>query len=244
MTKMKYLGALGLVLAACGGRAATDGADPKLDQAALKKAAAESVANGTATSDPCAVNGWYGDKVCDTFCEDQDTDCVPKGGTATVCAAFIEAPNGVCSRKADDPCIFQDPDCGQATPPHPTTGPDPGGVVCAEFSEAPDGICSRPDSDPCQFQDPDCRHSVPACPDIVEAPDGKCSLPASDPCQSIDPDCVVVTTGPNSGAGGDNGADSAGSPPHPTSGPSDIGSAGADSSSSNAGMYTPPCCKP
>src|SRR5882724_5061018 len=134
MMKMKYLGALGLMLAACGGQAASDGGTTKPDQSALKKAAAEAVGNGTAPSDLCAANGWYGDNVCDTFCQDKDTDCAPKGVTATFCAEFIEAPNGVCSRKADDPCIFQDPDCGQATPPHPTPGPIQGPVVCAEIS--------------------------------------------------------------------------------------------------------------
>jgi hypothetical protein len=243
MTKMKCLGALGLMLAACGGQAESDGGTTKPDQSALKKAAAESVANGTATSDPCAANGWYGDNVCDTFCQDKDTDCVPKAATPTVCAEFIEAPNGICSRKADDPCIFQDPDCNQATPPHPTPG-GPGSVVCAEFSEAPDGVCSRPSNDPCQFQDPDCRHSVAICPTIEEEPDGKCSLPASDPCQGIDPDCVVVTTGSDGGAGDDNGAGSSSSPPHPTDGPGPSGSAGAGSSTPVPDMGAPPCCKP
>jgi len=243
MTKMKCLGALGLVLAACGGQAATDGGTTKPDQSALKKAAAESVANGSAPSDPCAANGWYGDKVCDTFCQDQDTDCVPNDATATVCAEFVEAPNGICSRKSDDPCIFQDPDCPQAEkPPQPTKAPGSGLVVCALFLEASDGQCSRPASDPCRFQDPDCVDQVVACPDIVEAPDGKCSLPASDPCRDIDPDCVVSE--PNPGAGGGNGASSSGPAPDPSDEPSGIGSAGANSSSSNPGMDSPPCCKP
>jgi hypothetical protein len=41
-----------------------------------------------------------------------DPDCTtPEGGT--VCAQYIEVSDGVCRRPADDPCIFQDPDCAK-----------------------------------------------------------------------------------------------------------------------------------
>jgi hypothetical protein len=244
MTKMKYLGALGLMLAACGGQAASDGGTSKPDQSALKKAAAESVANGTASGDPCAINSWYGDEVCDTFCQDQDSDCIPKGETATVCAEFIEAPNGICSRKEDDPCIFQDPDCANSNPPSPglvpVPTPEPGPIVCATISETPDGTCNRPASDPCRWQDPDCVPAI-ACPAIAEAPDGKCSLPASDPCRGIDPDCVGDNEPtPGNGAGSEPNPGGPSNPPDP--GGSGSGSAGA-SGSSTPGMETPPCCK-
>ncbi|MFZ5895413.1 MAG: hypothetical protein ACOY0T_30435 [Myxococcota bacterium] len=33
------------------------------------------------------------------------------GSSGTVCAAYIEQPDGVCKRPADDPCRSQDPDC-------------------------------------------------------------------------------------------------------------------------------------
>ena len=197
MDKMKYFGALGLLLAACGGQAS--GGVSEQDQSALKKAAAESVANGTASGDACAKNGWYGDKVCDTFCADHDTDCVPSNDKATVCAEFVEAPNGICSRKPDDPCIFQDPDCKQGTPPNAGSG----AVVCATLSEVSDGKCGRPESDVCRWQDPDCQLGF-ACPAIEEAPDGKCSRPATDQCQSIDPDCA--SGGPTPGSDVDGGA--------------------------------------
>jgi hypothetical protein len=215
MTKMKYLGALGLLLAGCGGQAAEAGGTSKQEQSALKKLAAESVAAGTATGDACATNGWYGDSVCDSFCADKDTDCVVTAPeSATVCAEFEQVADGKCSRPPSDPCIFQDPDCGQATPPSPG-----GGVACAAISEAPDGKCSRPVSDACRWQDPDCVPAV-ACPAIAGIPDGVCSLPYTDPCRGIDPDCIVSTSpapgGPGgSGGSGAGGADGGGSDPNP-----------------------------
>jgi len=101
--------------------------------------------------------------------------CVPKDQCAdpggVVCAAYIEEPDGVCSRPADDPCRSQDPDCN---------------VACPEIIEEPDGVCSRPDTDPCRGQDPDC---VVACTLIIEESDGVCGRPENDPCKFQDPDC-------------------------------------------------------
>jgi hypothetical protein len=38
--------------------------------------------------------------------------CVdPSACEPVACAAYIEAPDGICSRPANDPCISQDPDC-------------------------------------------------------------------------------------------------------------------------------------
>jgi len=207
MNKVYGLSVLALLVAACGGTTRTGGG-AAASQAELKKAAAEQVANGTASGDVCAQHGWYGDKVCDTFCTDKDTDCVPSTGP-TVCAEFIEQGDGVCSRKADDPCRFQDPDCNASTPPN-AGGGDP--VVCAAYIEAPDGVCSRPATDPCRGQDPDCVISTPptggpvVCPAYLEVPDGKCSRPATDPCRSEDPDCVD-----QGGTGGSGGAHAIGS---------------------------------
>src|SRR5690349_11276336 len=127
-----------------------------------KLAAANARASGTAQGDPCAQHRWYGDGVCDTFCTDTDSDCVPKGdGDAVVCAQFIEQVNGKCERSSTDACRFQDPDCA-APPSSPGAGggsgsAPPGGVACALVSEAPNGSCDRPESDPCRFQDPDCN---------------------------------------------------------------------------------------
>ncbi len=256
MTTMKYLGALGLLLAACGGQANTGSSGSGVDQAPLKKAAAEAVANGSATSDACAANGWYGDKVCDSFCQDKDSDCVSHEDTATVCAEFIEASDGTCSRPSDDPCLFQDPDCEQVVHPTPGKPPTSGpGTVCAEYIEEPDGKCSRPATDPCIGQDPDCTNGSGgggvACPAIVEQPDGKCSLPDTDPCQSIDPDCVhshPITVCPTIVEAPDGVCSLAADDPCPSVDPDCIatadGSAGASSdSSSGSNVIPPPCCK-
>ncbi|HEY3252436.1 MAG TPA: hypothetical protein VGJ91_00755 [Polyangiaceae bacterium] len=205
MTK-KYLLALALALAGCGGK--QTGSDPGAsDTLALKKAAAEAatkqVSGGASTppasEDVCAKHSWYGDGVCDSFCAKNDSDCV-QNGTSTVCAEFIELEDGTCSRPETDPCRFQDPDCAGETPPSAGSG---GGVACALISEVSDGVCKRPDTDACRFQDPDCQPPTGggssgssgtgvACPAIAEIANGKCERPADDPCRSIDPDCVVA----------------------------------------------------
>ncbi len=210
--KTQYLCALALLLAACSGKE-TGSPTTTDDTLALKKAAAEAASqetvSGPSTSyeDPCAAHSWYGDGVCDTFCKQSDSDCIP-GGDQTVCAEFIELADGTCSRPESDPCRFQDADCAGETPP--SSGGDD--VVCAAISEVSDGVCKRPDSDPCRFQDPDCSQgggsdgnpgsggsgaggepgTGVACPAIIEQRNGKCERPASDPCRSIDPDCVVA----------------------------------------------------
>ncbi len=82
----KYLAALALALVACGGK--QTGGDPSANGTlALKKAAAEAASkpvSGAASKpqpsgDVCAQYGWYGDGVCDSFCSNNDSDCVPNG---------------------------------------------------------------------------------------------------------------------------------------------------------------------
>ncbi len=210
--KTKYLCALALVMAACSGKEVSSPSSGE-DTLALKKAAAEAASQETANGptpsheDVCAAHAWYGDGVCDTFCTQNDSDCV-LGGDSTVCAEFIEQADGTCSRPENDPCRFQDADCAGQTPPSSGDG----GTVCATISEVSDGVCKRSDTDPCRFQDPDCQQGGGsdgnpgtggsgaggsngggiACPAIAMVPNGKCELPASDPCRSIDPDCVVA----------------------------------------------------
>ncbi len=138
MKNAKYLGALALLLVACSGGKTTGGTGAST--AEEKKAAAEA-ANGSSSSgsDVCAEKAWYGDGVCDSFCADHDADCVPDG-TQVVCAEFIEESNGVCERADDDPCKFQDPDCGDSVPPSAGGGDGSGGgVVCAMFVGVSDG---------------------------------------------------------------------------------------------------------
>jgi len=190
------LGLLMLALSACSG-ATTNKDGTSSSELEKKQAAANDVAAGTAQGDPCAENGWYGDEVCDTFCAGKDTDCVPNGEDPTVCAAFSEVSDGVCSRPEDDACRFQDPDCSQSgggVPADPGNPDEP--VGCALILELSDGVCLRPDIDPCRNQDPDCTSVEPdpgvGCPAIDEAPDGVCSPPEDDPCRYIDPDCGVA----------------------------------------------------
>jgi hypothetical protein len=153
--KTKYLTCLMLLAVACSGGQTTGGDQGGQSTAQLKKAAAEAHANGTAKGDVCGAEGWYGDGECDTFCQDADaTDCG--------CLLILETPNGRCDRRADDPCISQDPDCVPSGV-HPTPG-DPGTplepIICPAIVQLPDGVCRPDPSDPCVFyEDPDCNQT-------------------------------------------------------------------------------------
>lgn len=220
--KTMYLTSLMLLLglAACSGGHTTGEEPGDQSRAQLKKAAAEAAANGDApTGDVCGENDWYGDGQCDTFCNDTDsTDCAPDCGGGVACALFIEESNGYCSRRADDPCISQDPDCAGSTPP--SGGDDP--IACPAIAEVADGVCKREASDPCRSIDPDCPVSGPAMPAdpgnggsepgdpgqgggnsgstptepvactlLIEESDGVCKREPTDPCIFQDPDCNV-----------------------------------------------------
>jgi hypothetical protein len=162
--RRRFLFALTMTLAGCGGSTA-GGGDSALTS---KSEAATKVASGESIGNACSANHWYGDGACDTFCPDEDTDCVA-AGEPVVCDSFLEVSDGKCGRADSDPCRSQDPDCdGQGTPSNPgTTNPDPGkpGVApdeptyCAAISEVPNGKCGRAADDPCRFQDPDCTNT-------------------------------------------------------------------------------------
>ena len=130
----KYLTGLMLLMVACSG-GQTTGGDSGQSEAELKKAAAEAHGKKDApTGDVCASNGWYGDGECDPFCQDYDSvDCTPDSD-GIACAAFIEEANGFCSRKADDPCISQDPDCGPGST-DPSDPSDP--IICPAIALEP-----------------------------------------------------------------------------------------------------------
>ncbi len=147
---MKHSASLLALLFVTGCYGTTAPTDESASEASLKETAANKVAAGDVTEDPCAENNWYGDSVCDTFCFDTDSDCQGKG-EPVVCAEFIELEDGACSRPETDPCRFQDPDCSVNAPPEPDDT-----VVCALYLELEDGVCSRPEDDACRFQDPDC----------------------------------------------------------------------------------------
>jgi len=126
-----------------------------------------------------------GDSCNSCACNDGLVICTLVACEPVFCAAFVENPDGVCSRFPLDPCISQDPDClpeaasceaaGQTFPDGSVipSGDSCNGcscsdgsivctlalcepVACAQFIEAPDGVCSRFPLDPCKFQDPDC----------------------------------------------------------------------------------------
>jgi hypothetical protein len=154
--KTRYLIGLAVLMAGCSGGQTSGGDDGGQSQAQLKQAAAEAKASGNAQGDVCAAKGWYGDHECDTFCPELDSvDCTPNApGGAVHCAEFVETANGYCSRKAEDPCINQDPDCDNAVGPEPMpTEP----IACTLISQLPDGVCKTDPNDPCvRYSDPDC----------------------------------------------------------------------------------------
>ena len=144
---------------------------------------------GQAFPDGSAVPS--GDSCNTCACNDGSVICTLALCEPSVCAAFIEESDGVCSRFPLDPCISQDPDCvpdAGACEAAGETFPDgsevPSGdscnscscsagnvvctrigcepVACAEFIEEADGVCSRFPLDPCKFQDPDCADPAPA----------------------------------------------------------------------------------
>ncbi len=147
---MKRSSALLALLFVSGCYGTTAPTDESASEASLKETAANKVAAGDVSVDPCAENGWYGDSVCDTFCFDADSDC-QGSGDPVFCAEFIELEDGTCSRPEGDPCRFQDPDCSVNPPADPDDT-----VVCALYVELEDGVCNRPEDDACRFQDPDC----------------------------------------------------------------------------------------
>ena len=59
---------------------------------------------------PTVVDQCYGECVPKDKCAPVDNDGT-NDGSGVVCAAFIEQPDGKCSRAEDDPCRAQDPDC-------------------------------------------------------------------------------------------------------------------------------------
>lgn len=156
--KTMYLTSLVVVMmtAACSGGYTKGGDDPGQSQNELKRIASQASAEGSADGDVCGQNRWYGDGVCDTFCQDADVADCGVGCGGVVCALFIEESNGYCSRKDDDPCISQDPDCAGSVPPDPAPYPGDDPVACAAIAEISDGVCKRDPADPCRFQDPDC----------------------------------------------------------------------------------------
>lgn len=194
--KTKYLCGLLLLAVGCSGGQTTRGGDAGGESATdeLKKLAADERASSGVPAAHCGSEGWYGDGQCDTFCQDADSkDCTPNSD-GVACAAFLEEENGVCSRRRDDPCIQQDPDCQGLTEP---------GIACPAIAQAPNGICEDNPNNPCVYlSDPDCGGGtdpgVPSeptyCAAIAQESDGVCKDDPKDPCDLYqDPDCSPMT---------------------------------------------------
>jgi len=82
---------------------------PKLHDCDVRKITCQTFApvvcpDGTV---PTVVDSCYGECVP----KDQCAPLEDGPGEGVACAAFIEVSDGVCSRKDDDPCRSQDPDC-------------------------------------------------------------------------------------------------------------------------------------
>ncbi len=167
----------------------SDTAQAKLEaKTNLGRASATSSADAGAPSraDPCALNKWYGDGECDSWCPTFDRgDCSVTPGEPMACAEFWSPKDGKCDWT--DPCgPVQDEDCG--------------GVVCTAIWKLPDGECDP--TDPCsKFQDADCQSDAgPSCTKIWKPADGKCDL--SDPCATLqDEDCQGGGSSGDAGCG-------------------------------------------
>lgn len=61
--------------------------------------------------DYCAINGWYGDGICDEGCFNPDPDCEGEEGSNNTSDDFCEINgwygDGIC----DEGCLNPDPDC-------------------------------------------------------------------------------------------------------------------------------------
>jgi hypothetical protein len=157
--------------------------------------AGQTYADGSAvpSGDSCNRCTCYdGNVVC------TELDCEPKG-----CDLYLELPDGVCSRPANDPCISQDPDCTGSEPdpepePEPEPEPDPEEVVCTAAGQGfPDGA-EVPSGDSCNTCSCDAGSVICTeiacdpvfCAEFVEDPDGICARFPLDPCGFQDPDCM------------------------------------------------------
>jgi hypothetical protein len=110
----------------------------------------------------------------DGKCEERPDDvCWSDPDCQVSCDAYIEDSDGACTRKLDDPCIRQDPDCDFS--------------VCAAVDPMIDGVCHY-DSE-FWICDPDCKEP-PVCATLLPVKmDGKCDM-TNDPCWGSDPDCT------------------------------------------------------
>jgi len=121
-----------------------------------------------------------------------DIACEPEG-----CDLYLEAPDGVCSRPADDPCIGQDPDCTEPEPEPEKLACDAGGQTFPHEAEVPSGdSCNRCSCDDGSVSCTELACDPVFCAEFIEEPDGVCSRFPLDPCIAQDPDCSSAPTEP------------------------------------------------
>jgi hypothetical protein len=134
------------------------------------------------------------DGCSDCSCVDGDVVCTEVPCSSEGCDLYLEAPDGVCSRPADDPCITQDPDCSD-TEPEPE--PEPEELACDVAGQTFPSGAEVPSGDSCNTCGCDdgsvsCTESScdPVfCAEFVEDADGVCARFPLDPCIAQDPDC-------------------------------------------------------
>lgn len=114
--------------------------------------------------DLCELNGWYGDGECDDFCPEPDPDCV--GEFFDICLESGLYGDGSCDLFCPEP----DPDCDTFD-------------ICLENDWYGDGVCDEV----CPLPDPDCDgvDDEDFCAVLGYYDDGRCD----EGCPLPDPDC-------------------------------------------------------
>jgi hypothetical protein len=151
-----------------------------------------------------------GDRCTRCSCDDGNLVCGAAACEPLVCDLFLEASDGVCSRSALDPCIFQDPDCGApagglgdaGTGPDAGSDTEPAAADCEVAGQIFPDQADVPSGDDCNSCG--CNDGSVACTDIacdpvfcaelLEEADGVCSRFPLDPCIAQDPDCGAPPT--------------------------------------------------
>lgn len=165
--------------------------DAGVADAAISDVATSDAAASDAAVDLCALNNWYGDRVCDSFCPLPDPDCSDSCVTFGLysdryCDTNCDLEDPDCTdtcvtlghygdRFCDTTCVLSDPDCE-----------DP----CVTGNSYNDGTC---DSN-CSQADPDCSQTCPANAHLGS--DGNCYCDSGYEPDLMGVSCVPVGTCP------------------------------------------------
>lgn len=212
---LKWTPLLALLVSACSDLAQSDRRDGEAMVGLESEPDDPEPASPPAPAQSCEVLGQTyphgssipsGDRCTRCTCDDGSPRCAAAACEPVACDLILEPSDGVCSRSALDPCIFQDPDCG----PGADSGGDAGtnsdagagtgtavgscevaGQIFPDESEVPSGD----DCNTCSCNDGSVACTERACDlvfcaEFVEEPDALCARFPLDPCMSQDPDCV------------------------------------------------------